>query len=537
MHNSPIPFQPGASVVAYLRDSGGEDQDLSTSEQQNALQEWCDAQKLHLSRVFRDEARPGSSVVNRTAFNAMMTHFHDPACTDRGVIIWKYSRFSRDFDDAQFFKADLRRRGFVIYSINDAIPDSLEGKVFETMIDWMNHRYLDDLSTDIKRGLHHIVKEYGAMPGHPPPGFKRETRTIGTRRDGSPHTISRWVIDPESAPLIRAAWQMRAEGASIRSIDQQFHLFKTRSMYTYFFRNQLYIGTLVYGGTVIKEYSEPLIDPSTWDAVQALNTLNATENNPTRAGNPNNPRRLGSSFLLSGLLHCSKCGALMNGQVIQFGGKKRNDYYQCSHAAAQMDCDARRIPRAPLEGAIINQVIEFVQNPSLLAEREKKRVERAAAKIEETSANVKSLEKEIAGTQKRIASLINRLADDAHAPQSIVDTIRQLERSVTEKQGEIDRLRSSPLPAVLPRDPEYIRELSAKMIEVLLSDDTPRKRTFLKLLISRVDTHLDVEGSNAFIRGVTWYYSEEDYSYGSVLSRDTTRTNKLYSLSWNVQIR
>ena len=92
------------------------------------------------------------------------------------------------FDDAQFFKADLRRRGFIIYSINDNIPDTLEGKVFETMIDWMNHRYLDDLSSDIRRGLHHIVKEYGAMSGHPPPGFKRATSAT-SRSEGARASI------------------------------------------------------------------------------------------------------------------------------------------------------------------------------------------------------------------------------------------------------------------------------------------------------------------------------------------------------------
>lgn len=522
MHNNPNPFPPGASVVAYLRDSGGEEQDLSTSEQQNALQEWCNTQNLRLSRIFRDEARPGSSTLTRTAFNAMMTHFHDPACRDAGVIIWKYSRFSRDFDDAQFFKADLRRRGFIIYSINDNIPDTLEGKVFETMIDWMNHRYLEDLSTDIRRGLHHIVKEYGAMPGHPPPGFKRATSVIGTRRDGSPHTISKWVIDPETAPLIRAAWQMRAEGAGIREIDQKFHLFKTRSMYTYFFRNLLYIGTLNYGGTVIEKYSDPLIDPNTWQKVQQINAQNAKENNPTRAGNPNSPRRLGSTFLLSGLLRCAKCGALMNGQVIQFGGKKRNDYYVCSRAVRQMDCDARRIPRAPLEESIINQVVAYVQDSSLLEQREKIRVENASAKIEENQARVKALERELSISQRRITSLINRIADDPAAPQSIVDTIRQLERDMNEKQNQIDVLKASPLPDALPRSREYLQRIAQNLLEVLTSEDIPRKRTYLKLLINRIDAEIEIDGNAAFIRGVTYFYNEADssYAFGSVLSRD-----------------
>ena len=34
----------------------------------------------------------------------------------------------------------------------------------------------------LKKDISSFTKEYGAMPGSPPPGFKRETSVIGTRR-------------------------------------------------------------------------------------------------------------------------------------------------------------------------------------------------------------------------------------------------------------------------------------------------------------------------------------------------------------------
>lgn len=515
-----IPFPPGASVVAYLRDSGGEDQDLSISEQQAALQSWCDDHEIKLTNIFRDEARPGSSVVKRTAFNAMMVHFHDQSCQEKGVIIWKYSRFSRDFDDAQFFKADLRRRGYIIYSINDNIPDTLEGKVFETMIDWMNQRYLDDLATDIKRGLHHIVKEFGAVPGHPPPGFKREIYSIGNRRDGSPHSLSRWVIDPESAPVIKAAWKMRAEGATIRQIDQQYHLFKTRTMYSHFFRNQIYIGTLVYGDTIIKDYSPPLIDEIVWKKVQEMNAQNSMINRPGRSDNPDGPRRKSSPFLLSGLLYCSKCGSIMNVSYIQFKGKKSKEYYQCARAARQMSCDARRIPRDAIEETVINQVIEYIKDPALLAAHESTRAERAQAKADEADSQIRTLESEIAFMKRRITSLINRLADDPTTPQSIIDTIREMERSIAHKQAKIELIKSSPLPVTTIRSAEYIQRLSEKMSDVLHSDDVQKKRNFIKLLINRISAQLVIDGDKAFISGMTYFYKGESLILDFDLSRD-----------------
>lgn len=520
MTGTNIPFPAGASVVAYLRDSGGEDQDLSTSEQQAALQAWCNSHNLQLTHIFKDEARPGSSVVNRTAFNAMMSHFHDQSCQDKGVIIWKYSRFSRDFDDAQFFKADLRRRGFIIYSINDNIPDTLEGKVFETMIDWMNQRYLNDLATDIKRGLHHIVKEYGAVPGHPPPGFKREIYSIGNRRDGSPHTLSRWVIDPETAPVIKAAWKMRAEGATIRQIDQQFHLFKTRTMYSHFFKNQIYNGTLVFGDTIIKDYSPPLIDEVTWKKVQEMNAKNSMINRPGRSDNPDGPRRKSSPFLLSGLLYCSKCGSIMNGSYVQFKGKKSKEYYQCARAARQMSCDARRIPRGAIEETVINQVIEYIKDPDLLAAHESTRLERSRAKVEEAESQIKTLESEITSMKRRISSLINRLADDPNAPQSIIDTIRDMERSIADNHAKIELIKSSPLPETTIRSAENVQQLSEKMSSVLHSDDVQKKRNFIKLLINRISVQLVIDGDKAYISGMTYFYKGEYLILDLDISRD-----------------
>ena len=43
-------------------------------------------------------------------------------------MIWEYSRISRDFDDFQYFVSDLRRRGVVIASVMDHLPEGLLGK-------------------------------------------------------------------------------------------------------------------------------------------------------------------------------------------------------------------------------------------------------------------------------------------------------------------------------------------------------------------------------------------------------------------------
>jgi len=41
MTSSNLPFSPGDQVVAYLRDSGGQNQELSTDQQEQELSKWA----------------------------------------------------------------------------------------------------------------------------------------------------------------------------------------------------------------------------------------------------------------------------------------------------------------------------------------------------------------------------------------------------------------------------------------------------------------------------------------------------------------
>ncbi|MHC4413632.1 MAG: recombinase family protein, partial [Planctomycetota bacterium] len=190
------PFPQGSQVCLYLRDSGGDDQDQSIEQQESALVDWVIGNGYILTQTFKDTAS-GSSTTGRSEFQEMMQHFRNGA-QEAGIIVWKFNRFARSLDDAQFYRADLRRRGYEVYSLNDNLPPGLDGRFFEAAIDWMNERFLQDLSRDTKRGQRHLIKTHGAVGGRPPKGFIREPVRIGNRRDGSEHIVHRWVVDPET---------------------------------------------------------------------------------------------------------------------------------------------------------------------------------------------------------------------------------------------------------------------------------------------------------------------------------------------------
>lgn len=488
------PFSPGALICAYLRDSGGDEQDLSVPQQEAAIRAWCDAHGLALSRIFADQAAPGSSVVARSAFLRMIQHFRSPGCLETGLVIWKFSRFARDIDDAQFYKADLRRMGYTVHSLTDDIPQGIDGRFFEAARDWMNEKFLQDLSEDVKRGLAHLVQTYGAMPGTPPTGFMRQPVDIGRRRDGSLHIVHRWVPDPEKWEQCRQAWQMRARHATLAQIHAATHLCGSLNSYTTFFRNPIYRGELHYAGLVIPGYCEALADEITWNAVQAQARKMPADSY--------HPRRVNSRYLLSGLVHCARCGSPMNGHTIQF--KKHPgqtfDYYRCSRAQRRRDCDAEQIPRQALEDLVLATLADEILNPETVKAHQ---VEIETAQDQEAAliaAERVEVIKRLAHVRRRLANVVETLANVGSSP-AMTKKLKELEAEETTLRTDLADLAAvRPLPQL---SDEQITAQANRLRELTGAGD---RQDELQRMLRGLVARIAIEREGRAVRGLVTYY-------------------------------
>jgi DNA invertase Pin-like site-specific DNA recombinase len=498
-----VPFSPGANVCAYLRDSGHEDQDLSVDQQESSIRAWCLGHHLILTHIYTDAAAPGSTTIGRNAFQDMIQHFRQPDCPDAGVLVWKYNRFARDLDDAQFYKADLRRRGFIIHSLNDQVPEGLDGRFFEAAIDWMNARYLDDLRTDVKRGQHHLLTQYGGIGGRPPKGFIREPIQIDARRDGSPHIIHRWAPDPQTWDLCRLAWSMRASGKSYTEIDAETHLFTSKNSYTSFFANRLYLGELVFEDILIPDYVPALIDRPTWDAVQAIHAKNQKTHGLRGEMNPTHPRRANSNFLLSGLACCAQCGAPLNGNVVAFHQTPgyHYEYYVCSASIRRHNCTAKKIPRKGLEIAVIATLKDFILHPQNIAAKQNIIENDQVNDKAKTAAARRDLKKRLTSVQRKIHNLTEVIADKGRSALSLTEKLIDLEHEQTTLQTALSvaAIPTQTIPLV------EAQEL-ANRVKYLLADETnlPKLRTVLRGIVHKITVERDP--AEHLIRGVVSYY-------------------------------
>lgn len=481
------------SYVAYLRDSGGETQELSTDQQLAEIQRYALAHSLAITKTYRDDARPGSSTVDRDGFLAMIDYLrHDASVT--GLIIWRWSRFSRDINDAQFYRADMRRRGYRIISISDNLPEGPESILFEAALDWSNQRFLDDLSRDVKRGLRNLVLSYGCVPGTPPRGFIRQPVEIGKRRDGRPHLGHRWVPDPDLIPTIQKAFTMRAAGQTLRQISNETGLFSSANSYKTFFANPLYIGQLRFADLVIDDYCQPLIDQPTWIAVQKQIAIHAQRQHLT-GDNPDHPRRAHSPYLLTGLLHCDRCGSP------HYATRARNHIkYVCTRAHRRHDCDAPSIPAKPLEIAVINALDQILSDPAHLAIIE----QRLQTEKQDRQAVLNREHDELAARLAVIRRTITRLtrtietADD-YQPRAILKRLQELETNETDLQiklSDIENQLNTPIPTHTGIE---LDQLAAMLHQNLTHEtDTQKKRAILRAYIKSIT----VDRTGPLITGV-----------------------------------
>lgn len=506
--NPKSPFQPESKLVVYLRDSGGDEQEMSIEQQEDVLRKWCVESQYLITRVFVDRAKPGSSVVGREQFLEMIDHFRQPDCQETGVVFWSYSRFARNYDESQFYKSDLRRRGFIVHSISDNIPEGLHGKLIEAIIEWKDAIFLEDLSRDVRRGLQALVERYGAVPGTPPRGFTREPVQISSRRDGRPRVVHRWVPDPEQTHLVRLAFQMLLDGKSLAEIQEATHLYKGINCYRTFFTNPIYKGELRYGDLVIDDYCEPIMPPNVWDQVQLV-LEKRSQMKHLSGENPMHPRRSVPTYLLSGLVYCARCGSPMCGLSVKKTGGDYYERYGCSRAHRNRDCDSQPIPRIFLENLIIQNLKEYLLTFDNLVGLQNT-LKRSDQELQENlRRSLDALQQRLFIVRRRLANIAEAVAEEGSS-RHLLNKLKELETEeadILAKQTKLDTLISQ----TKQENTALLSESAiAAMVERVCGklDSNPMTvRATLRSLIERVIVERDGQVIRAQIQ---FYYPPEE---------------------------
>lgn len=483
---SDCPLQPNSRVWAYIRDSGGDGQDLAS--QRAYLTAYCAHYRLILVRLFEDSAVSGGSTAGRDEFGRLIDLARRGTVPDvEAILYWDTKRFARNQNDSIFYKADLRRRGYRLVSLSDDIPDGPFGTVIEAFLEWKAQQDRLDLSKDVRRGMAYLVglkgpdgRYLGIFPGARPTFFAGEPYDTGlTRNDGSPRIVQRLIPDRLTWELGRRAWEMRANKASYRQIENELGLFPGNidpgSTYRHIFRNEIYIGRMHYGGQVYEDFVPHLATPDQWAAVQEIN-----ESFASRRAHPKTGR---GQYLLSGLCRCLYCGAAMHA-----GTERRRErrtvwpFYVCSYKKA--GCVAKKMSGRKLDKAITEAVCSRILTVDFI-ERLVDEVNAILADTDQTQLKIEQAATRLAEIERMIDNLMYQAELSPSLTVAKRLTEREAERSAV--QHELAVLESRVESGAIKVDQALVVRLLAERTDTLRGGRLEARKAVLREAVERVE--------------------------------------------------
>jgi hypothetical protein len=530
------PVTPGTHVVAYMRDSGGEEQDKSVAQQIEVVREYCQRHYLVLEHVYTDESKLSSNTASRTGLQDLLGDLHrrfkqirDRYKRDRlaqqkpfGVIFWKGSRLGRDSIEAEYIKLDLMMRAITVIDLVTAANTGNSGidRVIDAFQRWEDERRLDDISTDAKRALTALVslrdndpdflqhnpdwKSTGAYlgirPGPAPKGFKGEWVTVGTykrkggRRSGELRRVQRLVPDPETWEKCRQAWEMRKDGVTVEAIHNKLHLFNKIAGYAPFFRNRIYTGDIVYSGVLYENFLPAMIPKEWFDRVQSDRAERERQRQGNAAARDLQPGTVGSGYLLSGMVYC---GAVegeehpMHFESIRAVKGKRGAYRFaiCNVAkdTRKQKCQAGRVNLRLLEPAVIDNLNAHVLTIENLREVARNVAQSYIEQSRDASSRVEDVEQKLEEVRKSLNNVLDAIEKMGYARhlQERYDARRQEEEALLTELSRLKALQA-PKSQLAQLTEERLETWLAQIRAEIAGEDTALARRVLQLFIDRI---------------------------------------------------
>jgi site-specific DNA recombinase len=297
-------------AVLYARVSSKEqaEEGFSIPAQRHLLRSYAQREGLEIIVEFSDDETAKST--GRTGFGQMLAFFREhPDMTT--LLVEKVDRLTRNFDDY----GTLKRLGLTIHFVKEGTilhPKAHSSvRLFTGMRVLMAENYSENLSEEVKKGMHEKAKE-GGWPSCAPVGYQNIKGPIGIE----PH--------PKDGPALQHLFTLAATGKySLKRLATMGRELGLRGRYgapiqksalARILQHTAYMGEFTWGGITYLGKYEPLITRALFDEVQYA------------LGFRSKPRARAHEFTFAGLLRCAGCDGLLTGDL----KKGKYTYYFCT---------------------------------------------------------------------------------------------------------------------------------------------------------------------------------------------------------------
>lgn len=295
-------------VVIYARYSSHNQTECSIDGQLKECYEYAKRNNYNVVGEYIDRAKSGTKD-DREQFIQMLSD------SEKGlfnaILVYQLDRFARNRYTSAIYKKQLRDKGIRVLSARENINDDASGILMESVLEGMAEYYSAELSQKVKRGMAINAEHCYYNGGSVPLGLKLEKVIIET--SGKSMIKKKYVIDEETAPIVKKIFQMYANRETMASIIRYLNNLGCKTSQNKEFNknslnrilnNKKYIGIYSYKDIETHNAIPRIIDDDLFQKVQQELIRNGLAPARTRAKN---------EYLLTTKIMCGYCKVYMTG--------------------------------------------------------------------------------------------------------------------------------------------------------------------------------------------------------------------------------
>lgn len=345
-------------VVSYSRFSSDMQHETSIEAQQDAINKYAAANGYTIIEDYVDRAKSATTTAKRDEFNRMIED--SKSGKFKYVIVHKFDRFARNRIDSTIAKAILEKSGVRVLSVLEPTSDTPEGELMEGMFELLAQYYSSNLGREVMKGFKVRAKKCLHNGGIAPLGY-----------DVDPDT-KKLIINENEAVIVRKIFDMYTSGYGYNTIIAHLNEcgyvtkygneFAKNSLYS-ILRNKKYAGYYVYNQCDgkhnrhrAKPNDEVICIPDGVPAIITEETYDKAAEIMARHKLSPGANTAKTTYLLSVLIRCGHCGAIMTGNRRMNGKGYTYCSYRCQHEQST-ECPNKEIRHDRIEEYVL-QILE-----------------------------------------------------------------------------------------------------------------------------------------------------------------------------------
>ena len=477
-------------AALYARvSSERQDVDLSVAAQLRALRDYARKNGYLVAREYVDEAESGR-IADRPEFRKMIDAASKTNAPFREILVWKFSRFTRKREHAVAFKSLLRRKGVRVVSITEQADDTPTGKLLEGIIESVDEFYSENLAQEVLRGMRESASRGFWIGSRKPYGYNRVMVQDGAKKRPT------LELDPDTSPVVERIFDMAQAGKGMLPIAETLNdegvaspagkLWSKNTVH-FILKNEVYTGTLIWGARA-KDKAEPVRVEKAFPAIVSKTRFRRVNSlMRSRAPKIAHPRRVASSYLLSGLVKCKACNRALSGQDAKSG---QFSYYVCQSIMKRGKdaCKTPRLNARRFEEMVVGKIRSNVLTDGNIRALVKVVDEQMDGVAQEQRTKLETIEDELEDVKRKLGRIwhfietadnvemtdaSDRIREHRDRQERLEDLAAEARAILSQRRADLD-------------DVETIAAYAQDMSEFLKESELTERRAFIETFVKEI---------------------------------------------------